>query len=368
MAFKIIAKCAKARLGELKTKHGVVNTPAFMPVATKGSVKYIIPKELEEHGAQAIISNGFVLSLRPGLDVIKKHGGLHNFMKWNNTIFTDSGGFQMLLPSFFISKNSDGITFKNPFDGTKLFATPELIAQIQQTLGSDVAMVLDDVVPHTATREQAEIAVKHTTEWTKRFLKAHKKKSQLVFGITQGAMFEDLREKSAHEINELNLDGIAIGGLCIGESHEQMHKMLKASLSKIDYNKPRYLMGVGSPIDLLEAIEQGVDIFDSVMPTRNARHNELLTSEGKITIDKKKYCEDQKQLDPECDCFVCKTYTRAYLHHLSRCKEETGERLNSHHNTHFIQKLMRDSQKSIKEAKFAEFKKQFLKKYKNEIN
>jgi len=363
VTFKIIAQTGKARCGQLKTKHGIVNTPAFMPVATKGSVKHIIPKELEEHGAQAIISNAFVLSLKPGLEVIKKHGGLHDFMKWNNTIFTDSGGFQMLLPSFFISKNDEGINFRNPFDGKKLFATPESIAEIQQAVGSDVAMVLDDVVQHTATRKEAEIAVKHTTEWTKRFLKAHTKKGQLVFGITQGGMFEDLRKKSAKEINKLKLDGIAIGGLCIGEDLKKMHKMLKASILEIDTKKPRYLMGVGSPIDLLESIEQGVDIFDSVMPTRNARHNELLTSAGKMAIDKKEFCHDKKPIDAECDCFVCKTYTRAYIHHLARCKEELGERLNSHHNIHFIQKLMKDSREAINKGRFSEFKNKFLKKY-----
>lgn len=363
MTFEILATSKNARCGQLKTKHGIVDTPAFMPVATKGSVKHLLPEELEHFGTQALISNGFVLSIKPGLDVIKKHGDIHSFMKWNNTIFTDSGGFQMLEPSFFIKKTADGIHFRSPFDGAKLFATPESIAEIQSTLGSDVAMVLDDVVHHDATREEAEIAVKHTTEWTKRFLKAHKNKNQLVFGITQGGMHKDLREKSSREINELDLDGVAIGGLCIGESLKTMHEMLRASLSQIDKNKPRYLMGVGSPLDLLEAIEQGVDIFDSAMPTRNARHNELLTSEGKIAIDKQKYADDKNPPDKNCECCVCKKYTRAYLQHLAKCGEELGERLNSHHNLHFIQKIMKDSRKAITDGRFSEYKKEFIAKY-----
>lgn len=361
--FEIITTDGKARTGILKTRHGNVETPAFMPVATKASVKYLLPHELEEAGTQAIIANAFVLSLRPGLDVIKKHKGLHEFMQWNKTIFTDSGGFQMLEPSFFLKKNENGIEFRNPFDGAKLFATPELIADIQQTVHSDVAMVLDDVVPHNATRKQAEEAVKNTTTWAKRFLLAHKDKGQLVFGITQGGMFKDLREQSAKEINKLNFDGIAIGGLCIGENLKTMHEMLKASLSQIDPEKPRYLMGVGSPVDLLEAIEAGVDIFDSAMPTRNARHNELFSSQGKITIDKKEFCNDEKPVDKDCSCTVCKNYTRAYLHHLARCGEETGQRLNSHHNIWFIQNLMAKAREAIKQKKFAQFKKEFVKKY-----
>lgn len=363
MTFKITATSEKARCGQLKTKHGIVDTPAFMPVATKASVKHMTPEELEHFGTQAIISNAFILSLKPGIEIIKKHEDIHTFMKWNRTIFTDSGGFQMLEPSFFIKKTPEGIHFKNPFNGQKLFATPETTAKLQNELNSDVAMILDDLVPHNATREEAETAVQNTTDWTKRFLKAHKNKNQLVFGITQGAMYKDLREKSAREINKLKLDGIAIGGLCIGETHKTMHEMLKASISQIDKNKPRYLMGVGSPIDLLEAIEQGIDIFDSAMPTRNARHNELLTSQGKIAIDKTKYADDKTAPDPECECCVCKKHTKSYLQHLARCGEELGQRLNSHHNLHFIQKIMQDSRKAISEGKFAEYKKQFLNKY-----
>jgi len=334
-----------------------------MPVATKAAVKYITPEELEQAGTQAIIANAFILSLRPGLNVIKKHNGIHEFMQWNKTIFTDSGGFQMLEPTFLINKNDKGITFRSPFDGRKIFATPELIADIQQTVNADVAMILDDVVPHNATKTEAEEAMNHTTDWAQRFLNSHENKQQIVFGITQGGMFKNLRKKSAKQINKLNFDGIAIGGLCIGESLKTMHEMLKTSISQIDIKKPRYLMGVGSPLDLLEAIEQGIDIFDSAMPTRNARHNELLTSNGKIQIDNKKYCEDKKPLDKECNCFVCKNYTRAYLHHLARCKEELGERLNSHHNIHFIQTLIKNAREAIKNKKFSQYKKQFAAKY-----
>lgn len=362
--FDIIATEKKARTSVLHTKHGTVETPAFMPVATKASVKYLTPTELEQAGTQALIANAFVLSLRPGLEVIKKHKGIHEFMQWKNTIFTDSGGFQMLEPSFFISKNEQGITFRSPFDGTKLTATPELIANIQQTIKADVAMVLDDVVPHTASREQAQEAVTNTTAWAKRFLEAHHDKDQLVFGITQGGLFADLRKQSSREINALNFDGVAIGGLCIGEDLKTMHDMLKASLSHIDSKKPRYLMGVGSPKDLLEAIEAGVDIFDSAMPTRNARHNQLFTIRGTIAIDKKEFCNDNNPVDKNCACMVCKNYTRAYLHHLARCGEETGQRLNSHHNIFFIQNLMKQTREAIKKGTFATFKKEFLKQYK----
>ncbi len=362
--FEIISTEKKARYGILTTRHGIVETPTFMPVATKASVKYLTPTELEEAGTQAIIANAFVLSLRPGLDVISKHKGLHEFMQWNKTIFTDSGGFQMLEKSFFIKKNENGIEFRNPFNGTKLFATPELIAKIQQKIHSDVAMVLDDVVQHNATKKQAEEAVKNTTSWAQRFLQTHKDKEQLVFGITQGGMFADLRKQSAKEINSLSFDGTAIGGLCIGEDLKTMHEMLQASISQIDTDKPRYLMGVGSPCDLLDAIEAGVDIFYSAMPTRNARHNELLTTNGKLTIDKKEFCDDNNPVDKNCSCMVCKNYTRAYLHHLARCGEETGQRLNSHHNIFFIQNLMKQAQGAIKKGKFTIFRKEFLKQYK----
>lgn len=327
-----------------------------MPIATKGAFKHLTAGEVESFGAQAVMCNAFVLSLKPGLETISAHGGLHKFMKWNHAVFTDSGGFQMILPSFFIKTTEEGIWFKNPFDGTKLFATPESVAGIQQVLGSDVAMMLDCQPPFGSAPETVVDYVKKTHAWAERFLKVPAVDGQLKFGISQGGCDLDLRKKSTSFINSLPFDGVAIGGLGIGEGSQMLKDVLEVSVPLVDKSKPRYVMGVGSPVDMVNAIGQGVDVFDSCYPTKNARHNELFTSEGTIDISKQQFHADLKPLDEECDCHTCATYTRSYLHHLARTKEVMSERLNTIHNVHFVLQLMRDTRVAIREGRFAQFK------------
>ncbi len=354
-----------AHAGILETAHGKVETPFFMPLATKGAAKHLTMQELEALGAQSIMSNAFVLSLKPGLETIEAHGGLHKFMKWKHCIFTDSGGFQMILPSFFIKTTDEGILFKSPFDGRKILATPEMIADIEQRLGADVVMALDCQPPFGSAPEALVDAVKKTHAWAARFLKVHNNSKQLKFGIAQGGIDFELRKKSTAFINSLAFDGVAIGGTGIGEGSSALKEIIAASVPMIDKNKPRYLMGVGSPVDMLDAIEQGVDVFDSCYPTRNARHNELYTSGGKIDILKQQYHEDLKPLDENCTCHTCTNYTRSYLHHLAKTKEILGERLNTIHNVHFVLQLMRDARTAIVENRFGEFKKEFVLFYAN---
>ena len=361
--FELYVNDGDARAGILKTAHGVVETPFFMPLATKGAAKHLTLQELEATGARAIMSNAFVLSLKPGLKTIADHGGLHKFMRWNHTIFTDSGGFQMILPSFFIKTTEQGIFFKSPFDGTKIFATPESIVDIEQQLGGDVIMALDCQSRFGATKKQVLDAVQKTHAWAERFVKAHTRKDQLKFGIAQGGTDIALRKNSTTFINNLPFDGVAIGGLGIGEGPQSANSAITASIPHIAKEKPRYVMGIGSPLDILNSIEIGVDLFDSCFPTRNARHNELYTSTGKVNIENKQHHTDLKPLDEHCTCHTCKNYTRSYLHHLAKTKEVTGERLNTIHNIHFILNLMKEVRTSIKEQRFQQFKKTFVEGY-----
>ena len=358
--FELTNTDGNARAGILHTKHGKVETPFFMPVATKGAAKHLTMQELDGFGARAIMSNAFVLSLKPGLETIESHGGLHKFMNWKHCIFNDSGGFQMILPSFFIKTTDEGILFKSPFDGKQIFATPEMIADIEQKLGADVVMALDCQPAFDSKPEEVVNAVKKTHAWAERFLKAHTDTKQLKFGIAQGGLDVELRKKSTAFINNLAFDGVAIGGTGIGEGSSALKEIIAASVPFIDKNKPRYLMGVGSPADMLNSIENGVDMFDSCYPTKNARHNELYTSKGKIVIDKKQYHEDLKPLDDDCTCHTCTNYTRSYLHHLAKTKEVLGERLNTIHNVHFVLKLMKDVRTAILENRFAKFKEEFI--------
>ena len=374
--FDLKATENNARLGQLKTAHGIVDTPSFMAVGTKGAVKLITTSELEDMGAQAMISNAFILYLRPGLEVIKAHGGLHKFMHWHNTSFTDCGGFQVLSlgeemnnkDNFLLGKSINGIKFKSPFDGTKHLLNPETVMEIEHALGSDVAMALDDMPLYGCTYDQAVESLKNTHTWMKDCKRIHDDKyseKQLLFGIAQGSVFPDLRLKSIKYIDSLDFDGIAFGGLCIGEPKEKMHEMVKLSTENCSKEKPRYLMGVGSPEDLLECISLGVDIFDSVFPTRNARHGYLFTSKGDIKdITKAQYREDYTPLDENCKCDVCKKHTKSYMHHLFKTKEPLGLRLASYHNLFFIQDLLKSVRKAISNNEFTDFKKDFLINYK----
>lgn len=360
---------SKARLGVLKTAHGEIETPFFMPVATKLTVKHITTREIEEMGFESMISNAYVCYLKPGLDAISKAGGVHKFMNYNKCLFTDSGGFQMLSPSFLKEVNDKGVRFADPFSKRILFLRPEDVITIERTLGGDVAMCLDHVAPIKSDRALVAEAVDRTTLWAKRCKATHDmhdKKDvygnrQLLFGIAQGGLFKDLREQSAREINDIGFDGIAIGGLCIGESKDEMFEALDWQMPHFDEEKPKYLMGVGSPEDIIRAVRMGVDCFDSIYPTQNARHCNIFTRSGKIALDKGRYKEDFRPLDSNCDCYVCKNYTRAYLHHLARSSEWTHHRLLSYHNVYFMSKLMKDVREALREDRFEEFADEFLK-------
>ncbi len=365
MSFKLLHTDSKteARVGKLKTRHGTVETPFFMPVGTKAVGKCIGTDDYLDMGANAIIANAFILSLNPGVDIIKDAGGLNKFMHYNKTIFTDCGGFQMLRQSFLDGTSNQGILFKDPFGGGKMVLTPKKIMDIEMNIGSDVAMVLDDVSPFGSPKEAFMHSLRNTHKWAEECVKTHTDKKQLLFGITQGGTFKDLRVQSAKFLNKLDLDGMAIGGLCIGEPKETMREMVKASIPHIDENKPRYLMGVGSPLDILDCISLGVDCFDSVFPTQNARHGTMFTWNGKLDIARGKYKHDTSPLDEECDCFVCKNFTRSYMHHLMKLGEPVGKRYRSYHNLYLLQRLMEKTRKAIRKNEFKDFKKEFAKKF-----
>ena len=362
--FKINYEDKEARAGKLYTKHGIVETPFFMPIATKGTAKQVSPDELKLIGSQAIIANAFVLHLKPGLEVLNNFKGIHKFMKWDKTIFTDSGGFQILSKSFLHKADEKGVYFKNPFDGSKKFFTPEDIIDIEEQIGSDVAMALDFVPHYGNSKDYIAECTRITHLWAERCLKSHDAKRQLLFGICQGGIFKDLREKSAKFINNLDFDGIALGGLGIGEGRENMFNTAQIALHHIDNAKPRYLMGVGSPEDLIDCVGLGIDCFDSRFPTMNARHGGIFTSQGKINIEKVQYKNDENPLDENCKCPVCKKFSKAFIHHLYRTHEPIRDRYGNIHNLYFIQNLMKDIRKSIKTNEFNQFKKDFFKNYK----
>lgn len=358
--YKITSNDGNARVGKLKTKYTVAETPFFMPVATRASVKHLSSSDLNDMGCEAIIANAFHLYLKPGTSLIKKAGGLHKFMNFDKCIFTDSGGFQILSSDFFFGRTANGVIFKS-YENKQHIMTPEKCMQIQQELDSDVAMALDDVPKFGGSREHIEKSMEMTHKWAERCKESHRGK-QLLFGIAQGSVFKDLRERSVKFIDSLDFDGVALGGLCIGECKKDMYKMVKASVPHISEEKPRYLMGVGSPEDILESIGMGIDIFDSAFPTQNARHGCVFTKKGKIQVEKARFANDFKPVD-SCKCFVCQNYTRAYINHLFKAKEMLGMRLASYHNLFFIHELLRDARKAIRKGEFLKFKKGFLKSY-----
>src|SRR3989344_6572567 len=373
MVFEIIAKDSKskARVGKLTTKSGVAETPFFMPVATKTTVKYISIEDLETMGAQAIICNAFVLSFRPGVSLVKNAGGISGLSTFKGIIFTDSGGFQMYSPQLYVRSKEDGVIFRNPFSGEQVFITPEIDMDIQLGLGSDVAMCLDSMPLIEESKESIAEAVRKTTNWARRCKTHHDKmqktlpkgKKQLLFGISQGGIHADLRKRSVKEISQIDFDGYSIGGLALGEPKEAEYKMIEVAKSILPENKPVYLMGAGDPVELLEAISRGVDIFDSRFPTKNARRGSLFTSKGRISIRNSRFKHDNGPLDKECDCFVCKKYTCSYIRHLLLQEEGVGFRLASYHNLYFLQNLMREAKEEIKRGKFRNFAENFKKKY-----
>lgn len=361
--FKTTSQFKSARIGILKTRHGPIETPFFMPVATKGAIKHISFSEAKSLGINAVIANAFLLSIKPGAEYIKSVGGIHKFVNFNSVIFTDSGGFQMLSEDFLIGVDEEGVTFKNPYSGEKMKITPEKVAEIEQELKSDVAMILDDVPKHNDSKERIAQSFKNTIEWTKMFLKAHNDNKQLVFGIAQGGHDLKLRKKSCEFLNKSDVDGCAIGGLCIGEPLEKMHRTIKICTENLNENKPRYLMGVGSPFELLKSIGEGIDIFDSAFPTRNARHGDAYTRKGKISISKSQFSKDKKPLDEKCECEACKNQTRAYISHLYRTKEILAERLLTIHNLYFLNDIINEAKIAIKENNWDKFVKNFIRDY-----
>ncbi len=346
----------------MKTLHGVVETPCFMPVGTQGTVKTLSPADLKGAGAEIILSNAYHLFLRPGVEVIKKAGGLHNFMSWQGPILTDSGGYQIFSLALLRKVKDSGVEFQSHIDGMRHTFSPEDVVKIQEEFGSDIMMPLDECVHYPCARDYAEIAMRRTIDWAVRSKEAHHTE-QLLFSIVQGASYEDLRRACAGELVDLGFDGYAIGGVSVGEPRKLIYNITQLVAGLLPKDKPRYLMGVGLPEDILEAAEAGIDMFDCVTPTRYGRNGSAFTSEGKLIIRNSPYAEDFKPLDEECGCYTCKNFSRAYLRHLFNTEEILGLRLVSLHNIHFYLKLLSAIRDSIQKDRFAEFKKTFLAKY-----
>ena len=366
LEFTLKKTSGKARRGEMKLNHGVVQTPIFMPVGTYGTVKAMAPNELEEIGSQIILGNTFHLWLRPGLDVIEKHGGLHKFMGWNKPILTDSGGFQVFSLKGLRKITEEGVKFASPINGDKLFLTPEVSMQIQRVLNSDIVMVFDECTPYKindrpATEAEAAQSMRMSLRWAKRskdeFVRLGN--SNALFGIVQGGMYEHLREESLRGLVDIGFHGYAVGGLSVGEPKEEMHRIMEKIVWQLPQDKPRYLMGVGTPEDLVEGVSQGIDMFDCVMPTRNARNGWLFTRYGDLKIRNSKYKDDLRPLDSTCDCYACRNFSRAYLHHLQKVNEILGARLNTIHNLHYYLHLMQEIRDALDADRFEQWKQEF---------
>lgn len=362
MKFELLKTDGKARRGRLVFERGIVETPAFMPVGTYGTVKGMTPEELDATGAQICLGNTFHLMLRPGTEIIKKHGDLHDFMNWHKPILTDSGGFQVFSLGELRKIKEEGVTFRSPLNGEKIMLTPERSMQVQRDLGSDIVMIFDECTPYPATEQQAKKSMEMSLRWAKRSKDEHGDNPSALFGIIQGGMYPQLRDISLQGLEEIGFDGYAIGGLSVGEPKEDMIKILSHTTGQMPQHKPRYLMGVGKPEDIVEAVRRGIDMFDCVMPTRNARNGHLFVSTGVIKIRNAKHKDDPSTLDAECDCYTCKNYSRSYLHHLDRCNEILGARLNTMHNLHHYQKLMQGLRAAIAEQKLEEFVAEFYQK------
>ncbi|EFI42243.1 tRNA guanosine(34) transglycosylase Tgt [Peptoniphilus sp. oral taxon 386] len=358
------SKECKARLGKIKTTHGEIETPIFMPVGTRATVKTMTPEELKELEAQIILSNTYHLYLKPGMEIIEKAGGLHKFMNWDKPILTDSGGFQVFSLSNNRKISEEGVEFRSHIDGSKKFLSPEISVDIQNTLGSDIMMCFDECAPYPSSYEYILNSMNRTTRWARRCKDHHKNvDNQALFGIIQGGMYKDLREISAKDLVALDFPGYAVGGLSVGEPLELMNEILDFTTDFMPKNKPRYLMGVGSPDYLFEAVERGIDMADCVLPTRIARNGTVITSKGKLVIKNAKYKDDFTPIDDECDCYTCKNYSRAYIRHLFNVDEILALRLATIHNLHFLINLMKKIRESIKNDTFMEFKDDFYNKY-----
>ena len=359
MNFTLHATDGPTRRGTLTLAHGQVETPAFMPVGTYGTVKAMSPAELKEIGAHIVLGNTFHLWLRPGLEVIEAHGGLHRFMGWDGPILTDSGGFQVFSLGELRKITEEGVKFQSPVNGDRCFLTPEESMRIQKVLNSDIAMIFDECTPHPADLQQAGNSMRLSLRWAERSKRAHEGNPNALFGIVQGGMHESLRDESLAGLVNIGFDGYAIGGLSVGEPKEDMLRILDHVAPQMPADKPRYLMGVGTPEDLVDAVSRGVDMFDCVMPTRNARNGWLFTRFGTVRIKNAQYRLDMRPLDEACGCYTCRNFTRAYLHHLHRIGEILGARLNTIHNLHYYQELMQGIRRAIEEGRFADFVREF---------
>lgn len=356
----------EARRGEVETKHGIIQTPVFMPVGTQATVKSVTPENLKEMGAQIILGNTYHLYIRPGHELIEQFGGLHGFMNWDLPILTDSGGFQIFSLQELAKITEEGAAFRSHLDGSKLFLSPEDAVMVQEALGSDIMMCLDTCIPQPADRKITIEKTNLTSRWAQRCRQAHVRKDQLLFGIVQGGMYPELREQSAKDLIDIGFDGYAIGGLSVGETKEQMREMTEATVEHLPADYSRYLMGVGTPEDLVEGVWRGVDMFDCVMPTRNARNGTMFTSRGKVVIKNSRYREDHEPLDDRCLCYTCRNYSKAYLRHLFVSREILSYHLNTIHNLHYYLHLMSDMRKAIEKDNFAQFRKDFYGGLENE--
>jgi len=364
MKYELLKQDGRARRGRLTFERGTVETPAFMPVGTYGTVKGMTPEEVDATGAEILLGNTFHLWLRPGQKVIRQHGDLHDFMNWKGPILTDSGGFQVFSLGKMRKIKEEGVYFRSPVNGDEVFLSPEVSMDIQYDLGSDIVMIFDECTAYPATEEEADVSMKLSLRWAERSRNRfdEQKNPNALFGIIQGGCYEHLRDVSLEGLAKIGFDGYAIGGLAVGEPKEDMHRILEYIAPKIPEDKPRYLMGVGKPEDLVEGVRRGVDMFDCVMPTRNARNGHLFTTDGVVKIRNAKHREDTNPLDAECDCYTCKNYTRSYLYHLDKCGEILGARLNTIHNLRYYQRLMKGLRDAISAGTLDEFVDTFYKR------
>ena len=364
--YELVAEDRKtgARAGLLHTPHGVFKTPMFMPVGTQATVKTVTPEELEEMGAQIILSNTYHLFLRPGTELIHEAGELHRFMNWNKGILTDSGGFQVFSLGAMRKITEEGVYFRSFLDGSKQFLSPEISIRAQEDLGSDIAMAFDECIPYPADYEYARKSTERTTRWAKRCIKAHQRTDRGIFGIIQGGMYKDLRKQSAMEISSLPFDGMAVGGLSVGEPHDLMYDILEETIQWMPKGKARYLMGVGTPDCLVEGVARGVDMFDCVFPTRVARNGMAMIHTGRMNMRNKQYERDFRPIEESCGCYTCRNYTRAYIRHLYKSEELLAFRLVTIHNLYFLLQFMRDMREAIVQGNFSEFREHFMEHYK----
>lgn len=359
MKFELKQTDGLARRGELQFARGNVQTPAFMPVGTYGTVKGMLPKDIEDIGAEIILGNTFHLMLRPGTEVVEAHGDLHDFTQWHKPILTDSGGFQVFSLGDLRKITEEGVSFRSPIDGSKVFLDPEKAMQVQRDLGSDIVMIFDECTPYPATVEEARYSMELSLRWAKRSKAAHQGNPNALFGIVQGGMYEQLRSDSLSGLADIGFDGYAIGGLSVGEPKEDMIRILNHLSDKMPQAHPRYLMGVGKPEDIVEAVCRGIDMFDCVMPTRNARNGHLFTTEGVVKIRNAVHRHDTNALDPHCDCYTCTNFSRSYLHHLDKCGEILGAQLNTIHNLRHYQRVMAELREAIEQNRLTSYVSEF---------